>query len=319
MSKAFGHAYRYRHADNSPDGNNRDPFSYRHSISSCWRDTLPNCERDGRVVSQRFRLVAQWGEQAADRCRSFQAAHCIREAWTLMESEILMKRTFFWQHLKEDPRTRALFAHTWIAGVLLVLLASAAVWTHYVGAASPCAASDQIYMVVSGDTLSSIAARYNTNWQQLASYNHLANPSLIFANQAICIPGQARPATNQGTSPAQGSANLFAYPQCTWWANERYHELHGIYVPWTTQADAWQWTDRAYQFGWHVSSIPVAGSIIDLQPWVQGAYGLGHVAVVEQVLSSGDVIVSTMNWGANPTQVTDVQFAPGPGVTFLWA
>lgn len=236
-----------------------------------------------------------------------------------MESEILMKRIWFWQRLKEDPRARNLLAHAWIAGVLLLLFTSAAVWTHYAGAAAPCAASDQAYTVVSGDTLGSIAARYNTNWQQLASYNHLANPSLIYANQTICIPGQTSSTTNQGTRPAQGSANLFPYPQCTWWANERYHELHGIYAPWTTQSNAWQWTDRAYQFGWHVSSSPVAGSIIDLQPWVQGAYGLGHVAVVEQVLSSGDVIASTMNWGANPTQVTDVQFSPGPGVTFLWA
>src|SRR6266516_4493549 len=119
-----------------------------------------------------------------------------------MESEILMKRIWFWQRLKEDPRARTLLAHAWIAGVLLLLFTSAAVWTHYAGAAAPCAASDQAYTVVSGDTL--------------ASYNHLANPSLIYANQTICIPGQTRSTTNQGTRPAQGSANLFPYPQCTW-------------------------------------------------------------------------------------------------------
>jgi len=50
---------------------------------------------------------------------------------------------------------------------------------------------------------------------------------------------------------------------------------------------------------------------------VQGAYGLGHVAVVEQVLSNGHVIASTMNWGVYPWQVTYVQFTPGPGVTFI--
>ena len=229
-----------------------------------------------------------------------------------------MKHTWFGKRFFLSPGVRHLLAHAWIAGVLLALLASAAIWTYYTAAASPCAASDQAYTVASGDTLGSIAARYNTTWQQLASYNHLADPGLIYPGQTICIGGQASSSTNQGTGPTQGSANPFPYGQCTWWANERYHQLHGVYVPWTTQSDAWQWTDRAYQFGWHVSSSPVAGSIIDLQPWVQGAYGLGHVAFVEQLLSNGDVIASNMNWGANPTQVTDVQFSPGPGVTFLW-
>ncbi len=124
-------------------------------------------------------------------------------------------------------------------------------------------------------------------------------------------------AQSQTASPPVGTVNVFPYGQCTWWANQRYSQLHGVYVPWRTQSDAWGWTDRAYQFGWHVSSSPTVGSIIDLQPWVQGAYGLGHVAVVEQVLSNGHVIASTMNWGAYPWQVTYVQFSPGPGVTFI--
>ena len=116
----------------------------------------------------------------------------------------------------------------------------------------------------------------------------------------------------------QISGNVFPYGSCTWWANQRNFQLHGIFVPWKTQADAWQWTARAYQFGWHVSSSPVAGSIIDLQPWVQGAYGSGHVALVERILSNGHVIASNMSWGANPWQVTDVEFAPGSGVTFIY-
>ncbi|HLL78967.1 MAG TPA: CHAP domain-containing protein, partial [Ktedonobacteraceae bacterium] len=93
---------------------------------------------------------------------------------------------------------------------------------------------------------------------------------------------------------------------------------HGYFVPWHSQANAWQWTARAHQFGWHVSTRPVLGSIIDLQPWVQGAYGLGHVAVVEKILRNGHVIASNMSWGANPYRVVDVEFAPGPGVTFIW-
>ena len=93
--------------------------------------------------------------------------------------------------------------------------------------------------------------------------------------------------------------------------------MTGIYVPWRTQANAWQWTARARQFHWKVSSKPTRGAIIDLQPWIQGAYGYGHVAVVERVLKNGRVIASNMSWGAYPWRVVSVQFSPGRGVTFL--
>ena len=127
------------------------------------------------------------------------------------------------------------------------------------------------------------------------------------------------PTTNtQTVSPTQIYSNVFPYGSCTWWANQRYFQLHAIFVPWRTQSNAWQWTARAYQFGWHVSSSPMVGAIIDLQPGVQGASWAGHVAVVEHILSNGDVIASNMNWGAYPWQVTYVEFAPGPGVTFLY-
>ncbi len=136
-------------------------------------------------------------------------------------------------------------------------------------------------------------------------------------------PTQSAPVNNTPTQqstplPTQGSGNVFPYGSCTWWANQRYYQLHGIFVPWRTQSDAWQWTARAYQFGWHVSSSPVRGAIIDLQPGVQGAYGAGHVAVVEKILSNGHVIASNMSWGTHPWQVTYVEFAPGPGVTFIY-
>jgi N-acetylmuramoyl-L-alanine amidase len=116
-----------------------------------------------------------------------------------------------------------------------------------------------------------------------------------------------------------GMGNSFPYGQCTWWANQRYHQLHGIYVPWTTNANAWQWTARAYDYHWRVSRSPSVGAIVDLQPWVQGAYDLGHVAVVEQILGNGDVIASNMNWGAYYWEVVNVEFTPGPGVTFISA
>lgn len=121
----------------------------------------------------------------------------------------------------------------------------------------------------------------------------------------------------QAHQPRKGASNRFPRGSCTWWANQRYHQLHAIYVPWLSQSNAWQWTARARQFFWHVSNRPSPGAIIDLQPWVQGAYGLGHVAVVEKVLKNGHVIASNMSWGRFPWRVVNVEFKPGPGVTFI--
>lgn len=127
----------------------------------------------------------------------------------------------------------------------------------------------------------------------------------------------ANTSVSASSNVAVGSLDVFPAGQCTWWADDRYHQLHGVYVPWTTNANAWQWVARAYQFGWNVSSMPHVGSIIVLQPDVQGAGSLGHVGVVEQVLSNGQVIASSMNWGANPQAVSYFQFTPGSGVSFV--
>ena len=144
---------------------------------------------------------------------------------------------------------------------------------------------------------------------------------VIFGLHAPGAHAQASSAsTAQSTSHTSISlytGNQFPWPACTWWANQRYHQLHGIYVPWRTQSNAWQWTARAYNFHWRVSRTPAVGWIMDLQPWVQGAYGLGHVGVVERVLSGGYFIASSTSWGRYPTQVTYWRFHVGNGVTFL--
>ena len=116
---------------------------------------------------------------------------------------------------------------------------------------------------------------------------------------------------------AAGSSNPFPFGQCVWWADQRYYQLHGIFVPWRINAMAANWVHRAREFGWHVSGIPKVGSILVLQPGIQGAYSAGHVAVVEHLLNNGSVVASSMNWGRNPTTVTDNTFRPGPGVAFI--
>lgn len=47
------------------------------------------------------------------------------------------------------------------------------------------------YTVRSGDTLSSIAAKFGTNYQALASLNGISNPNLIYVGQALRVNGSA--------------------------------------------------------------------------------------------------------------------------------
>ena len=116
---------------------------------------------------------------------------------------------------------------------------------------------------------------------------------------------------------AIGYSNPYSYPQCTWWADQRFYQKHGVFVPWTKDAMAWQWNVRAADFGWRISHKPTVGSILVLQPGVQGAGVYGHVAIVERVQGNNHVIASSTNWGANPYTVTIEQFAIGYGVTFV--
>ena len=223
-----------------------------------------------------------------------------------------------WQYVQNRSSGRAMRVALGCSGALLALAA-----TFFTGgfggrafaqSLSTCAKGDVAYRVVSGDTLSSIAGQYDMDWHTLATYNHLSHPNRIYRGQTICIPASAAKQTH---TPAKGKFNPYPQGQCTWWADKRYHALHGIYVPWLYNSDAWKWVTRAHQYHWHVSSRPSVGSIMVLQPWVQGAYEYGHVAVVEQILDNGDVVASNMNWGDNPSDVTYIEFSPGSGVSFL--
>ena len=67
--------------------------------------------------------------------------------------------------------------------------------------------------VAPGDTLSSIAAAYGTNWQAIAAYSALADPNLIYAGQTVYVPtstGSPAPVTTTAAvSPsAPGPASL---------------------------------------------------------------------------------------------------------------
>ena len=161
--------------------------------------------------------------------------------------------------------------------------------------------------------------------QLVASLVHTNSnsPSLI-AQQATATTIFQQSTYNQGngtgvsTIAGGGSLNRFAFGECTYWANMRYHALTGDWVPWLGNADEWAY--GASGSGWIVSSTPRVPSIIVLQPYVEGASYLGHVAVVEKINSNGSVYTSNYNWYANGGYdvLSYWTFTPGPGVSFVW-
>ncbi|HEX7734903.1 MAG TPA: CHAP domain-containing protein [Ktedonobacteraceae bacterium] len=110
--------------------------------------------------------------------------------------------------------------------------------------------------------------------------------------------------------------------QCTYWANYRYHQLTGIWVSWSGNAN--QWVTGARAAGWNVSTSPHVPSIIVLMG-VQGANSYyGHVAVVESIVAGASPVTvhtSNMNWYADGGGF-DIEsywnFTVGSGVYFVW-
>jgi polysaccharide deacetylase family sporulation protein PdaB len=70
------------------------------------------------------------------------------------------------------------------------------------GGSTPPPSSPVTYTVRSGDTLYSIARRYNTTVAQLASLNNISNPNLIRVGQVLTIPGSS----GGSTSPPPSSS-----------------------------------------------------------------------------------------------------------------
>jgi surface antigen len=98
----------------------------------------------------------------------------------------------------------------------------------------------------------------------------------------------------------------------------RYHQLTDTWVP--PFGDAYQWLAGAKAAGWVVSMKPHVPSIIVLQPGVQSASKLGHVAVVERINHDGTVYTSNYNWPGviGWDTLSYVTFTPGPQVFFVW-
>lgn len=84
------------------------------------------------------------------------------------------------------------------------------------------------YTVKSGDTLSAIAARYGTTWQNLAAINNLSNPNLIHPGQVLKVTGSAapQPATPTYTVKSGDTLSGIAAANGTTW--QELQRINGI-------------------------------------------------------------------------------------------
>lgn len=91
--------------------------------------------------------------------------------------------------------------------------------------------SSNVYIVQSGDTLSGIATKYGTNWQELARVNGLKNPDLIYPGQKINIGKQVEQFTQEVYYTVQSGDTLsgIASKYGTTWQNLQ--AMNGIQNP----------------------------------------------------------------------------------------
>lgn len=153
-----------------------------------------------------------------------------------------------------------------------------------------------VYTVRSGDTPSTLAARFGSSKEQILAYND-GEISGIHPGEQIIIPN-AVPSLNAntagiagitsgafpwGSAPIYGS-NGYDFGNCTWYVASQ------INVP-SNWGNADTWAYYARLSGWNVSTAPTPGSIAQTS-----AGYFGHVAIVRSVNGNGSVTISEMNF-----------------------
>ncbi|HLI08936.1 MAG TPA: CHAP domain-containing protein [Ktedonobacteraceae bacterium] len=209
------------------------------------------------------------------------------------------------------PRGRRWVVHLAVTAILALIVLGSVMSVIPVGSSDGTAAFNPFRPILN------LVKSNNSNTAFIAAQE--ATATAVITHQDGYDPGQSTSTSLPPPETGNGSTlDRFAFGQCTYWANLRYHELTGYWVPWL--GNAYQWAYGAQEAGWVVSATPHVPSIIVLQPYVQGASGYGHVAVVERINSDGSVYTSNYNWYANGgwDTLSYWTFYPGSGVSFVW-
>ena len=159
------------------------------------------------------------------------------------------------------------------------------------------------YTVQAGDSLSLIASKYGTTYQNIMRLNGLNN-FFIYPGQKLKVTGNA--STNSGSTtttnrgyntPVFNHQNLYTWGQCTYHVFNRRAEIgKGISTYWW---NANNWDNAAAADGYTIDNRPTVGSIAQTDV---GYYG--HVMFIERVNNDGSILVSEMNYSAAPGILT---------------
>lgn len=181
-----------------------------------------------------------------------------------------------------------------------------------------------VYVVKDGDTVDTLANKYQADKNRIVSFNDLELAG-VSSGMKIILPGGTLPeterpgyvapravyATGGGTgysviSSARATAsagNRYAFGNCTWYAYERRLQLgRPIGSFW---GDGGSWARSAEVAGIIPNRTPLPGAI-------QVTKGSpGHVAIVEEVYGDGSIRLSEMNYAGNFNRVTTRTMSAG--------
>ena len=108
-------------------------------------------------------------------------------------------------------------------------------------------------------------------------------------------PQAATPAASAPVTSASNGANYYDWGTCAWYVFEQ-RSQRGLSAG-NMWGNATNWASAAQASGYSVSNSPSVGAIMQAPAYTNGAYGLGHVAIVENVNADGSVTVSEMQFG----------------------
>lgn len=115
------------------------------------------------------------------------------------------------------------------------------------------------------------------------------------AVQEVEQPQAATPVAATPVTSASNGANYYDWGTCAWYVFEQRSQRGlGVGGNW---GNASNWANGAQSAGYSVSNSPSVGAIMQAPAYTNGAYGLGHVAIVESVNADGSILVSEMQFG----------------------
>ena len=178
----------------------------------------------------------------------------------------------------------------------------------------PVGYSGIVYTVKAGDTIDSLATKYQADKNELIAAND-AEITGIQAGERIIIPNGQQPVVKStyaastssyawGTTAIYGS-NGYDYGYCTWWVAERRIQV-GDPLP-SNLGNASSWPYIARMAGLAEGNTPKLYAAA-----VTSTVGEGHVVFVEAVNRDGSIVISEMNhegWAVKDTQTIDAATA----------